>query len=95
MSSTRPDRINPNELNIVDMEEDTPMAGAIEDRPQMIPIADAPSNGTQLANSNVQQPSSVPPARVQPANPPSALSTPAPYANIGSHTSTQFRWAHI
>ena len=58
------------------------MAGAIEDRPRMIPIADAPSNGTQFANSNVQQPSSVPPARVQPANPPSALSTPAPYANM-------------
>ena len=91
MSSTRPELINPHELQSsdrVDMDDAPPGALAIADRPQMLPLEDAPSNGQQLANGNVQQ-SLVPrPAMVQPVNPPSvkapppAMVTPQPYANM-------------
>ena len=83
MSSSRPGLINPHELQSTDEIETEDVAPAIEDQPRMLPIADAPSNGLQLANGNVSQRSDPLPARVQPANPPSAMTvTPQPYANM-------------
>ena len=101
MSSTRPERLNPNELHSQDavaMDDAVPGQLAIAERPQALPLADAPrngqpspqalplpnapSNGPQNANGNVQQ-SLVPiQSGTQPSNPPSALATPNPVANM-------------
>ena len=101
MSSTRPERINPHELHnqdVVEMDDAVPGQLAIADRPQALPLADAPrngqqsqqalplpnapSNGPQNANGNVQQSLIPAPSRIQPSNPPSAIATTNPVANM-------------
>ena len=70
------------------MDDAPPGALALMDRQQMLPLEDAPRNGLQLANGNVQLSLVQRPAMGTPANPPSvpalppAMVTPQPYANM-------------